>query len=89
MVKFLRMNRRMRLSSIKYNTFDLSDLCCPYPILQAKKLLAHYQKDDIIKLICTDPDTPKDFTDFCVKTGHHLLEHWQEKELFIFLIQKG
>lgn len=70
-------------------TFDLSGLRCPQPILQTKKLLANHTKGDIIKLICTDPDTPKDFETFCTRTGHLLVEKWQEEDTFIFLIQKG
>lgn len=70
-------------------TFDLSGLRCPHPILQIKKRLANLATGEIIKVICTDPDTPRDFERFCSVTGHQLMRSWQEKETFIFLIQKG
>lgn len=69
-------------------TFDFSGLRCPHPILQTKKQLAHHAPGDIIKLICTDPDTLNDMKIFCQRTGHQLLEAFQEENKFIFLIQK-
>lgn len=69
-------------------TLDLSGLQCPLPILRTKKALARLNEGDIVRLICTDPATPADFPDFCARTGHCLVRHWQENGKFLFLIQK-
>jgi tRNA 2-thiouridine synthesizing protein A len=69
-------------------TLNLAGLYCPLPILRTKKALAGLNPGEVIEIICTDPATPVDFTDFCTRSGNILLRQWQEMDTFYFLIQK-
>lgn len=52
---------------------DLSGLNCPLPILRAKKALADMTSGQILKVVCTDTGSVRDFQAFCKQTGNELL----------------
>ena len=67
---------------------DLSGLECPLPILKTKKKLNEILSGDIIKIICTDPGSQRDFEAFARQTGHQLIESKQESNFFQFKLKK-
>jgi tRNA 2-thiouridine synthesizing protein A len=52
---------------------DARGLACPLPILRAKKALADMQSGQILKVVCTDRGSVRDFQAFAKQTGNDLL----------------
>jgi tRNA 2-thiouridine synthesizing protein A len=77
---------------VKNLTFDVELdvrlLACPLPILRAKKSLAFMSGGQILKVVATDRGSPKDFVDFCGKTGNELLSSKEQGDEFVFLIRR-
>ena len=67
---------------------DVRQLACPLPILRAKKSLAFLSAGQVLKVVATDKGSPKDFVDFCDKTGNELLSSTEQGGEFIFLIRR-
>ena len=67
---------------------DVRQLACPLPILRAKKALSPMTSGQVLKLVATDKGSPKDFIDFCGKTGNELLSSEEKGDEFIFLIRR-
>ena len=67
---------------------DVRRLACPLPILRAKKSLSAMSSGQVLKVVATDGGSPKDFVDFCGKTGNELLSSIEENGEFVFLIRR-
>lgn len=67
---------------------DVRKLACPLPILRAKKSLSALTAGQLLKVVATDRGSPRDFADFCSKTGNELLSSTQQGDEFIFLIRR-
>lgn len=67
---------------------DLSGLNCPLPILRTKKALAELQSGQVLKVMATDPATPKDFDAFARQTGNTLLQSAEEGGKFLFWLRR-
>ena len=78
------------MSAIAFDVeLDVRQLACPLPILRAKKALAAMSAGQVLKIVATDKGSPKDFVDFCSKTGNELLSSAEQNDEFIFLIRRG
>ena len=53
---------------------DTRGLNCPLPILKAKKALAGMASGQLLKVICTDAGSVRDFQAFAKQTGNELLQ---------------
>lgn len=67
---------------------DVRQLACPLPILRAKKSLAAMSSGQVLKIVATDAGSPKDFVEFCSKTGNELLSSTGAGGEFTFLIRR-
>lgn len=67
---------------------DVRQLACPLPILRAKKSLSSMGSGQILRVVATDGGSPRDFVDFCGKTGNELLSSTEENGEFVFLIRR-
>lgn len=67
---------------------DVRQLACPLPILRAKKSLSTMGAGQVLKVVATDKGAPKDFADFCSKTGNELLSSTEQGGEFVFLIRR-
>lgn len=67
---------------------DVRKLACPLPILRAKKALSSMGSGQVLKVVATDGGSPRDFVDFCDKTGNTLLSSTEQGGEFIFLIRR-
>ncbi|MDD4962830.1 MAG: sulfurtransferase TusA family protein [Gallionella sp.] len=67
---------------------DVRQLACPLPILRAKKALSAMSNAQVIRIVATDPESPKDFEVFCRQTRNELLSSSAQGEEFTFLIRR-
>lgn len=68
---------------------DVSGLNCPIPILYVKKALHGMQYGQILQVICTDPDSVREFACFHERTEHSVLESRELGDKFFYLVQRG
>ncbi len=67
---------------------DLSGLNCPLPILRTKKAIALADKGTVIRVIGTDPGSPKEFRAFAAQGGFELLSVEEEEPgRYVYLIR--
>jgi tRNA 2-thiouridine synthesizing protein A len=77
------------MSGVEFDAeLDVRKLACPLPILRAKKSLAPMRAGQVLRIVATDQGSPKDFLDFCSKTGNELLSSEVCGDEFIFLIRR-
>ena len=67
---------------------DTKGLSCPLPILRAKKALAELASGQVLKIVCTDPGSIRDFKAFAKQTGNELLAQEASEELFIHFLRR-
>ncbi len=69
-------------------TLDARGLFCPMPIIKINQVIKKMQKNQVVKVLATDPGSKKDFEAWCNKTGNKLLEFHEENGIFTYIIQK-
>lgn len=68
---------------------DTQGLKCPLPLLRLKKALNTLESGQVVRVTATDPASVLDFGVFVERTGHLMLEQYEETGLLIYLIRKG
>jgi tRNA 2-thiouridine synthesizing protein A len=67
---------------------DTRGLNCPLPILKAKKALAEMSSGHLLKVVCTDPGSTRDFQAFAKQTGNELMEQQTVGGEFIHVLKR-
>lgn len=67
---------------------DARGLNCPLPILKAKKALAEMASGELLRVVCTDPGSMRDFQAFARQTGNELVRQSTEGSEFVHLIRR-
>jgi tRNA 2-thiouridine synthesizing protein A len=67
---------------------DVRQLACPLPILRAKKSLSAMSNGQLLRVLATDPESPKDFAVFCQQTRNELLSSCENAGEFTFVIRR-
>ena len=67
---------------------DARGLACPLPILRAKKALADMQSGEILKIVCTDRGSIRDFQAFAKQTGNDLLRQLTVEPEFVHFLRR-
>ena len=67
---------------------DTRGLNCPLPILKAKKVLAEMESGQLLRVVCTDPGSVRDFQAFARQTGNELVGQSTEGSEFVHLIRR-
>jgi len=68
---------------------DARGFLCPMPLLKAKQALNKIEKGSTIRLLATDPGSVKDIHSFTKLSAHILIDFIEEKDHYIYLLQKG
>jgi tRNA 2-thiouridine synthesizing protein A len=68
---------------------DARGLASPMPILCAKKAMDKMTDGLVLKVLATDPKSPKDFVAFCKQTGNDFLVARKEGDDFIFYLRRN
>ncbi len=67
---------------------DVRQLACPLPILRAKKSLSQMSSGQVLRIVATDSESPKDFEVFCRQTGNTLLSSAEQGGEFVFYLRR-
>ena len=67
---------------------DARGLNCPLPILKAKKALAEMVSGELLRVVCTDAGSVRDFQAFARQTGNELVGQSTEGNEFIHLLRR-
>jgi TusA-related sulfurtransferase len=67
---------------------DARGLNCPLPILKAKKALAEMASGELLRVVCTDPGSMRDFQAFARQTGNELVGQSTEGSEFVHLLRR-
>ena len=69
-------------------TLDTKGLSCPIPILKTKRAMDAMAKDQVLKVLTTDPGSQKDMPAWANRTGNVILRVDESPGLFTFYIRK-
>ena len=69
-------------------TLDAKGLSCPLPILKTKKAVEALSKDQVLKVVTTDPGSKNDMASWAKRTGNEVLKMEEETGSFTFYIKK-
>ena len=67
---------------------DSRGLNCPLPILKAKKALAEMVSGELLRVVCTDPGSVRDFQAFARQTGNELAEQTTAGADFVHVLRR-
>ena len=67
---------------------DARRLLCPMPILRTKKALSQLTGGQVLRVVATDKEAPRDFEVFCRQTGNVLLSSTEQDGEYVFLIRR-
>ena len=67
---------------------DARGLNCPLPILKAKKALAELASGQVLKVVATDPGSPRDFEAFARQTGNAIVQQAQQDREWSFWLRR-
>jgi len=70
-------------------TLDAKGLCCPIPILKTKRAIDGMAKDEVLKVLTTDPGSQKDMPAWARRTGNILLKVEETPGVLAFYIRKA
>ncbi len=77
------------MSDIKVDqTLDAKGLSCPLPILKTKKAVESLAKDQVLKVVTTDPGSKNDMASWAKRTGNEVLKVEEGAGSFTFYIKK-
>jgi tRNA 2-thiouridine synthesizing protein A len=62
---------------------------CPLPVIYTRKALAAMSAGEVVKVICTDPGSITDMSEFSKRTGNKLLLHTEQAGDLIFFLRKA
>jgi tRNA 2-thiouridine synthesizing protein A len=68
---------------------DCSGMLCPMPIYQTSRVLKKLQAGDILRIICTDPGSLRDFPALANQAGHELVGSEEHDGVQVFFLRKG
>jgi tRNA 2-thiouridine synthesizing protein A len=68
---------------------DAKGLACPMPIVKTKKAINELASGEILEIHATDKGAKNDLTAWAKSSGHELIKHEEENDVFKFWIKKG
>lgn len=71
-----------------HKELDTRGLNCPLPILKAKKALAEMASGELLRVVCTDPGSMRDFQAFARQTGNELVEQSSANDEFTHFLRR-
>lgn len=67
---------------------DTKGLCCPLPILKAKKAIDTLAVGQILEVVATDPGSKADFESWTRTTGQELVQAREQGGVYTYQIRR-
>ena len=67
---------------------DVRGLSCPLPALRARIALGRMKGGEVLRVVATDRESPRDFARFAQATGHALVAQSTTRREFVFYLRK-
>lgn len=67
---------------------DVRGLTCPMPALRARIALGRMGSGQVLRVVATDRESPRDFAHFARMTGNSLLAQSATRREFVFYLRK-
>lgn len=67
---------------------DTKGMCCPLPLLKAKKALSGMASGEQLKVFATDRGSVRDFRVYAEKSGHRLVFSDEQDGVYVHLLEK-
>lgn len=71
------------------HTLDARGFICPLPVLKARKKLLGMRNGDILRVLVTDTNAPKDFELFCQENNYIFLSAKEQNNATEVVVQKA
>ncbi len=73
------------------SVLDVKGLCCPMPVVKAKKAIDSIEVGQVLEIIGTDAGSKGDMPAWAKRAGHEFLGFSEEDggEVFHFFVRKG
>lgn len=68
---------------------DARNLCCPLPVLRARKVLMTVPAETRVEILVTDPAAARDFPLFCKEQGHVLESISPQADHIRIILRRG
>jgi tRNA 2-thiouridine synthesizing protein A len=68
---------------------DVRGLNCPLPALRARVTLGRMKRGEVLRVVATDPGSPRDFERFSQATGHAIVARSASRREFVFYLRKA
>jgi len=68
---------------------DARRLLCPMPVIRTQDRVKQLQKDDVLRVTCTDPGVLQDIPAWCRINGHKVLETKTDEYEYIIIVEVG
>ncbi|MBE0428465.1 MAG: sulfurtransferase TusA family protein [Thermoleophilia bacterium] len=68
---------------------DVKGLCCPMPVVKAKKAIEALESGKVLEIIGTDPGSKGDMPAWANRAGHEFLGLTETGDEFHFFVKKG
>lgn len=88
------------MQSVPFNNYPMNDpvtpdemldaqgLTCPLPLLKAKQALNRLDAGKVLKVVCTDSGSVRDFQVFSEQSGNELLASDEVDGIYTYWLQK-
>lgn len=71
------------------SVLDVKGLCCPMPVVKAKKAMDDIEIGQVLEIVGTDPGSKGDMPAWAKRAGHEFLGATEDGEVFHFFVRKG
>jgi len=68
---------------------DATGMRCPIPVLRAGKELRAMDVGEVLEIMATDGQAPRDFRDYCNEAGYELLVNEEVGQHYRIVIKKA
>ena len=67
---------------------DCRKLLCPMPIYKTSRAMSGMAAGQVVRVLCTDPGSLRDFPAFARQSGHELVDTRREEDVHVFYVRK-
>jgi tRNA 2-thiouridine synthesizing protein A len=71
------------------SVLDVKGLCCPMPVVKAKKAMDAIEVGQVLEIVGTDPGSKGDMPAWSKRAGHEFLGSSEDGDVFHFFVRKG